>query len=170
MKLVYQYMLIFAQYINPMLVQCWATVCDAGLTLNHNWMSVFMNPANIRNLSQCWLIVWPSSTTLAKQWITLQLNENILYFGCSWYLTVSLKLAIVTPALVSLRLAGVTPALVSPGSDLISAPSYLGPDVTWTQNWSSFRYQRAACGHMKRPGPRDAGLMVRPAPRTWLLW
>ena len=29
-----------ARYIDPMLVQCWAIVCDAGPTLYHHWVNV----------------------------------------------------------------------------------------------------------------------------------
>ena len=69
----------------------------------------------------------------------------------------SLRLEIVTPAFVSLRLAGVTPALVSPGSDLISAPSYLGPVSPGPKigRLSDIKGRRAATWSDLAPGMLD---------------
>ena len=29
------------QDVEPMLIQCWVTVCDVGPTLNQHWVNVF---------------------------------------------------------------------------------------------------------------------------------
>ena len=90
--------------VEPMLVQCWASVADYGPTLNQHcfivssllWDRFFKGEylfaeVILRLLSsrlQCWFEVGPASNTMAQHWI----NFNSIYRHCLEVLRVSICL------------------------------------------------------------------------------
>ena len=58
------------RYVYPVLVQCWAIVYDAGLTLNQHWVNLSCMlgyvPSKHGILKQCWPAVCDAGPTLSQ--------------------------------------------------------------------------------------------------------
>ena len=77
--------------VHPVLIQCWATVCDAGPTLNLHRVNVplechcsvlYLHTNTDWEMTQCWFYVGPSSATLAQHWTNIR-YENVTVFTTS---------------------------------------------------------------------------------------
>ena len=65
-----------SQYTDPILVQCWATVCDAGPTLNQHWVSVLVYCVCWRIIACIEVYVWHSPPALKCCSYTMR-HENM---------------------------------------------------------------------------------------------